>query len=111
METNVFWNWSGRFIGYRSADSLFSSDGRELGSFAEGDELYGVHGEYIGEVRGGNRLITNLSKKKWTRASFLPRVLKSSPGHKDVSPKVMLTGFEDFCPIVLAQANHSRVEL
>jgi hypothetical protein len=91
-----FWNWSGRYIGYRASDGLFHCDGRQVGYFAEGDEVYGCNGDYMGEVRGGNRLITNLSKKAWTRRSLIPRFLKSSVGHRDVNAKEMLAGYEDF---------------
>ena len=102
-DVNVFWTWSGRYVGYRSLDRLFGSDGRQIGYFAEGDEVYGCGGEYIGEVRSGNRLITNLSKSKWTRESLVPSILKTSPGHHDVNAKEMLTGFQDFSlPLVRA---------
>jgi hypothetical protein len=95
-DLSSFWNWSGRYIGYRVSDGLFYCDGRQVGYFAEGDEVYGCNGDYIGEIRGGNRLITNLSKKAWTRRSLIPRFLKSSPGHRDVNAKQMLAGYEDF---------------
>jgi hypothetical protein len=95
-DLNDFWSWGGHYIGYRSSDSLFDRDGRQVGYFAEGDEVYGCNGEYIGEVRGGNRLITNLSKKAWTRGSLIPRVLKSSSVPRDVSAKEMLAGYRDF---------------
>jgi hypothetical protein len=95
-DPDVFWSWSGHYLGYRSSDCFFSSDGRQVGYFAEGEEVYGSHGQYLAEVRSGNRLITNLSKKKWTRDSFVPRFLKSAPGHVDVSPKELPVGFEDF---------------
>jgi len=91
-----FWNWCGRYIGYRTADCLFGSDGRQIGYFAEGDEIYGCAGDYIGEVRGNSRLITNLSKKAWRRKTVTPRVFKNYPGHRDVNPKEMLVGFQDF---------------
>ena len=93
----TFWNWGGRYVGYRMNDCLFSYDGHQLGYFAEGDEVYGCNGSYLGEVvRNGSRLITNISKKAWTRQSLAPRSLKSSPGHPDVSEKPMLVGYEDF---------------
>ena len=91
-----FWNWQGRYIGYRSSGCLYRCDGRQVGYFAEGDEVYGCAGDYMGEVRSGNRLITNLSKKAWTRRSVTPRLLKSSEGHRDVNAKEMLAGYEDF---------------
>src|SRR5579884_1133388 len=95
-EINAFWTWSGQYVGFRSSDCLFGPDGRQVGYFAEGDEIYASSGAYIGEIRGGNRLITNLSKKAWTRRAFVPRSLKSSPGRANVSPREMLAGFEDF---------------
>jgi hypothetical protein len=94
--TKSFWNWHGRYVGYRASDCLFGCDGRQIGYFAEGDEVYGCAGGYIGEIRGDGRLITNLSKKAWTRRTVTPRVFKSSPGHRDVNPKEMLAGFTDF---------------
>jgi hypothetical protein len=95
-DVNIFWNWSGQYVGYRLSDDLFWYDGRQAGYFAEGDEVYGCNGGYLGEVRGGNRLITNLKKKAWTRGSLIPRLLRSSPGHTDLNAKEMLVGFEDF---------------
>ena len=95
-ENKNFWNWHGRYIGYRSSDRLFGCDGRQIGYFAEGDEVYGCAGDYIGEIRGETRLITNLSKRAWTRRTEEPRVLKSFPGHRDVDAKEMLAGFQDF---------------
>jgi hypothetical protein len=94
-EITAFWNWGGQYIGYRLSDSLFNQEGQEVGHFAEGDEIYGSVGEYLGEVRG-DRLITNLSKKAWTRGSFAPLHSKSFPGHPKLGSKEMLAGFEDF---------------
>lgn len=91
-----FWSWSGRYVGYRLLDALFSCDGRQVGYFAEGEEVYGCTGDYLGEIRSGDRLITNLRKKTWTRGSSIPQFLKSSPGQRDVSSKEMLAGHEDF---------------
>ena len=91
-----FWSWNGHYVGYRLSDGLFGCDGRQVGYFAEGEEVYGCNGAYLGETRGGNRLITNLRKKTWTRGSLIPRCLPSSPGHRDVNAKEMLAGHEDF---------------
>ena len=93
---NHFWNWSGRYVGYRLADGLFSYDGPQLGYFGEGDEVYGCNGDYLGEVRGANRVITNLAKRLWTRGTLIPRFMKSSHRHGDVNAKQMLAGYEDF---------------
>ena len=91
-----FWNWSGHYVGYRLSDGLFRYNGRQIGYFAEGDEVYGCNGDYLGETRSGNRLITNLKKKTWTRGSLIPCVQQSSSGYRDVNAKEMLAGYEDF---------------
>ena len=95
-ETKSFWNWRGQYVGYRSADGLFGSDGRQIGYFAEGDEVYACSGDYLGEVRGNSRLIANLSKKAWTRRPVEPRVFMNGPDHASVDAKEMLVGFKDF---------------
>ena len=95
-DSKNYWSWRGRYVGYRSSGSLFSREGKQIGYFAEGDEVYGCSGDYLGEVRGDNRLITNLSKKAWTRKSVIPRLSKNSSCPRDVNPKEMLAGFEDF---------------
>lgn len=95
-DLNAFWSWSGRYVGYRISDCLFDREGRQLGYFAEGDEVYKCSGEYIGEVRAGNRLITNLSKKTWTRRILAPQLGKGCKGPRDVNAKDMLAGYEDF---------------
>lgn len=92
----VFWDWSGNYVGYRAADGLFHMDGRQVGYFAEGDEIYGCQGGYLGEVRAHDRLITNLSKKGWTRNTRVPCALKRSAAHRNINSLEMLPGYEDF---------------
>ena len=101
-DSKNYWSWRGQYVGYRISGCLFSPDGRQVGYFAEGDEVYGCFGNYIGEVRGDNRLITNLSKKAWTRKSVTPRFLKNSSCPHNVNAKEMLAGFEDF-PVPVEQ--------
>jgi hypothetical protein len=92
----IFWNWSGSYVGYRASDGLFHMDGHQVGYFAEGDEIYGCQGGYLGEVRGPGRLITNLSKKAWARKTQVPCALKRSVAHRNIEPMEMLPGYEDF---------------
>ena len=99
-----FWNWGGHYVGYRLSDCLFSHSGQQLGYFAEGDEIYGCTGEYLGEVRKGDRLITNLGKKAWTRRTVVPTVQKSAPGQSDIGAKEMLPNYEDFPSVVARRA-------
>jgi len=91
-----YWNWSGQYIGYRAQEALFLVNGRQCGYFAEGDEVYACSGEYLGEVRGANRLITNLDKKTWKRTIANPQQLKSASACHNISAKEMLLGYEDF---------------
>lgn len=91
-----FWSCSGSYIGYRASDGLFDSSGRQIGYFAEGNEIYGCHGRYLGEVRGLDRLETNPRKKAWTRTASAPKALGRSAAHRDQRPVEMRSGYEDF---------------
>ncbi len=57
-----YWAWGGKYVGRRSGDYLYSSDGNPLGVFYD-DELYDFSGKYIGEIRNRNRIIVNKSHK------------------------------------------------
>jgi hypothetical protein len=91
-----FWNCSGSYVGYRASDELFDMNGRQIGYFAEGNEIYGCHGRYLGEVRGLDRLTTNPKKKAWARTASVPRTLRHSVGHRDQQPVELRPGYEDF---------------
>lgn len=98
LESDVvrLWTCGGGFFGYRLDSSLFTPDGREAGQFSEGDEIYDRYGAYRGEIRKGNRLVTNLSKRDWTRRSFSPQSgLRFKPSGDLTSIQIM-SGFEDF---------------
>ncbi len=95
-DSKSFWSWQGTYIGYRFDDSLFSSDGRQLGLFYDGDEVYACDGHYLGEIRGGDRLISNIAKKMWKRGLVTPSVRRQVPGFANASSKEMLLSFEDF---------------
>lgn len=91
-----FWNCHGSYVGYRASDGLFNMNGRQIGYFAEGNEIYGCHGKYLGEVCGRDRLITNPKKKTWARPVSLPRVLEHCVGHRDQKPVELRPGYDDF---------------
>lgn len=98
LESEVIrlWTSNGKFFGYRLDNSLFTPDGREAGQFSEGDEIYDRYGTYRGEIRKGNRLVTNLSKRDWTRNAFAPQSgLRFRPSNDLASIQIM-AGFEDF---------------
>jgi hypothetical protein len=90
------WTWSGKCFGYRNQDALYSYQGRQVGRFAEGDEIYGHDGSYLGEIRTAGRLITNLSKKKWRRPGFSPMIATAFEQKPDTIAKNIPDGFTDF---------------
>ncbi len=89
------WTWDGTYFGYRQGDSLFSHGGNEAGRFY-GDEVYGADGRYLGELRNGSRLITNLAKSSRIRSVFAPRIAGSHAARADYVGYAMLAGYEDF---------------
>ncbi len=102
-EVEWLWTWSGESFGYRNQDALYSYEGTQVGRFAEGDEIYGQEGDYLGEIRSTGRLITNLSKNKWRRQSFLPTAGRGFEQKAHAIAKDIPQGFKDFrAPIRLA---------
>jgi hypothetical protein len=97
----VTWLWtcSGRFFGYRLGDELFTYKGKQTGQFAEGDEIYNCAGNYIGELRLSNRLVTNLSKGTWHRKPFVSRVGGAFRRTADLESIQVRPGFRDFAPL------------
>ena len=65
------WTWGGKYFGYRNGNRLITHDGRHVGRFYQ-DEVYGVNGHYLGEIKNGNRLITKRSRKNSRKSSFSP---------------------------------------
>jgi hypothetical protein len=100
LESDVtrLWTCTGKFFGYRFNDSLFTPDGRQAGQFSEGDEVYDRYGTYVGEIRKGNRLVTNMSKRDWTRQSFLPQAGLRFRTSADLNSVQIMDGFQDFPP-------------
>jgi hypothetical protein len=91
----MLWSWSGEFFGYRSADSLFTLHGREVGRFHD-DEICNCNGRYIGKVQKGNRLITNRSKRAKVWSGFKPRVGTPVVACTKYTGYTMYVGYEDF---------------
>lgn len=71
-------------------------DGKHVGKL-RGDEIFGQDGQYLGEVKNDNRLITNLSKKSRRGPGFTPYA--NRVGHVpyvNYVGYVMYAGYEDF---------------
>lgn len=90
------WTCKGEFFGYRRDDFLFAYDGRQAGQFGEGDEIYDRYGSYTGEIRKGNRLVTNISKRDWSRPPFTPVSGARFRPSSDLNSIEVMPGFEDF---------------
>lgn len=89
------WTWSGRSFGYRDGDKLFRQDGLQVGRF-EGDEIYGADGMYLGEVKSGNRLIRDRSKRSRRKQGFSPTRRTAVVARVNYVGNVMYVGHEDF---------------
>ncbi len=90
-----FWTWGGECFGHRRDDRLFAYHGQQVGRFY-GDDVYGADGHYLGEIKSRKRLITNLSKKGWTKSSFAPVQGGSFARLANFTGYVMYAGYEDF---------------
>jgi hypothetical protein len=97
----VTWLWTcgGTFFGYRLGDELFTYKGKQAGHFSEGDEIYNAAGNYIGELRLSNRLVTNESKETWHRKPFPSRVGATFRRTSDLESIQVMPGFRDFAPL------------
>lgn len=90
-----YWTWGGECFGFRKGDSLFTHDGLEVGRF-DGNEVCGVDGAYLGEVKAKSRLITNISKKSKRQGAFAPRQVGGYVKYVNDVGNVMYAGYEDF---------------
>jgi hypothetical protein len=95
MADKHYWTWRGKYLGYRVEDNLFTYRGRYVGKF-HGEEVYGADGRYLGEEKTEGRLITNKSKRPWTKPSS-GRVSGAPYGRfANYVGYVMYAGYEDF---------------
>lgn len=65
------WTWGGVSFGYRLDYALFTHDGQLVGRFYD-EEVYGIDGLYLGELKQPDRLITDPAKKQCCRRAFRP---------------------------------------
>lgn len=83
-------------LGYRDGDELWTYNGRHVGRF-EGDDVYGPDGRYLGELRNGERLITNRSKANYRRSGFTPYANRVAYAkYADYAGYAMYSGYEEF---------------
>lgn len=96
-ECDWFWTASGKPVGYRENDSLYSYCGTQIGIF-KGDEVYGALGAYLGEVSNSGRLVADIRKLNWQRPGFTPLHEKPLEAPLDVVPEQLTPGFRDVKP-------------
>jgi hypothetical protein len=89
------WTWGGESFGFRDGNALFAQDGRQVGHFHE-NEVYGVNGNYLGELGDEDRLITKLSRLGKARSSFAPRQRMGRMGRMNRMGRMMRMGCQDF---------------
>jgi hypothetical protein len=96
-ECDWFWTASGKRIGYRENDALFSYCGTQIGVF-KGDEVYSELGSYVGEVSNSGRLVADTRKLNWRRRGFAPLNGRTLEVPMDVVPQQLTPGFRNVTP-------------
>lgn len=94
------WTWGGRSFGYRRGNSLYRSDGIEVGRFVD-REVYGIDGAYLGELKeseDGERLITSNYKSSRSAVPFVPMVDRAQQRPTDRAGYPLYCGYHDFPP-------------
>lgn len=96
-QMNWLWTWGGISFGYRDGDDLWTHDGRHVGRFQE-DQVFDRHGQYLGELMNGDRLIRR--KSFGVRGySFTPYARRAGfARYANYVGYVMYAGYEDFPP-------------
>jgi CheY-like chemotaxis protein len=90
------WTWSGEYFGFREGSELWTHDGRHVGRFRRGVEIFRPDGLYMGVVMEG-RLVVDWHRTALRASSFTPS--ENRIGHRrfsDRSPFDMQIGFKDF---------------
>jgi hypothetical protein len=83
-------------FGYRSGDSLFTHDGKEVGRF-HGDEIYRRDGRYLGELKNAHRLIRQRGRGT-IRSPCTPIGGVSYARQANYAANAKIAGYEDFPP-------------
>ena len=90
------WTWKGICFGYVENDNLRTHDGKHVGKL-HGEEIYGIDGDYLGEVMNENRLITCRSKMSWRKGPFAPFAKNAGYAkYANYAGYAMYAGHEDF---------------
>jgi hypothetical protein len=90
------WTWSGSCFGYRDGNDLWTHDGRHVGKFYD-SEVYDATGNYLGELRGESRLITNSSKTGRRKPPFARRGSRGAYSrYSPYAAYAMYAGYTEF---------------
>ncbi|UTM01091.1 hypothetical protein MID00_16570 [Alcaligenes sp. NLF5-7] len=90
------WTWKGKSFGYRRGNELRLQNGMHIGTFI-GDEIYGIDGKYLGEVRNESRLIVRKASKGKSGPKVSRKMkLVAQVGRVNMIGLVGLVGYEDF---------------
>lgn len=65
------WTWGGKYFGYLDGDDLWTYNGLNAGRIFNG-KIFGPKGNYLGEIRNGDRLITHISSMQQKGPRFTP---------------------------------------
>ncbi len=90
------WSWSGKYIGYRRDNQLFSKNHLHVGRFVD-NEVYSIDGNYLGELQFGR--LVRFDEHKDKVVSSIRRVESWGPrpfGTKNRDARALVKGLGDF---------------
>jgi len=90
------WTWGGHILLPSRRRESVDHNGKQVRRLGD-QEIFDQDGQYLGEVKNDNRLITNLSKKSWRGPGITPYAnrVRHVP-YVNFAGYVMYVGYEDF---------------
>lgn len=90
------WSWSGKYIGYREHNELFSTSHKHVGHFVE-NEVYALDGRYLGEFMGGRLISVEEHRNKKTPPTAPIEHGEAMPGERmDLDMRTLPENCKDF---------------
>jgi len=94
------WTWSGESFGWIDDDALFTHDGRHVGVVDSRDGeilIFALDGQYLGELRESDRLITRESRLNRRGGARMQRATRAPRNQRiDRVGRMMRVGYREF---------------
>lgn len=90
------WSWTGKYIGYREGNELFSATHKHVGHFV-GNDVYSLDGRYLGEFMGGRLIAVKEHRNKRITTIQAIKHRRAMPGERmDLDMRELPASCEDF---------------